>query len=201
MARYLLLLITVCLMSLNQVPAQQPSYRYRIKLIDARGKSITGADSLFSISSIAPDGSFYRPINYIIPGEIKSTTPESWLLNEYYRDIREFHLIQILNKQTRDTMTFFYKKYYKYYTYPNGGNFLFLDSIRFSKGYYIIHQRPSLKDWNMKVSSAKLTLMENRTEFFEYVAMKTSVRKLKPRMTCFIAKIVMEKIKHPNQFL
>lgn len=185
MTRYLLLLITVCLTSLNQAAAQQPSYGYRFKLIGANGKFITDADSLFSISSIATDGSFYRAIKYFTPSGINPTTPENWLLYEYYRDIREFHLIQILNKQTRDTMTFFYKKYYKYRTYESVDNVPFPDSIRFSKGYYIIHERPSLKDWNIKVKSRKLTLLPSRDEFFKYVSMKTNVGHSGPKKEVF----------------
>lgn len=177
MTRYLLFSIAVCLTFLNHATAQQPSYGYRFKVIDANGKFITDADSLFSISSIRPDGSRCSSLSYgDHNGRAETAFYESWMLYEYYNHIREFHLIRILNKKSRDTMTIFYKKYSKYQTYADEHQHP-PDVIKFTKGYFVLHNRPSLKDWNMKGKSEKIIQAFNQTNFRNYIENDVSVRR------------------------
>lgn len=66
-------------------------------------------------------------------------------------------------------MTIFYRKHSKYHTYAVEDNKPSLDTIKFSKGYYVAHNRPSLKDWNRTRRSKKLEVFSIRTDFLNYI--------------------------------
>jgi len=71
-------------------------------------------------------------------------------------------------------MTIFQKKYSRYRLYAAEDRHP-LDVIRFTKGYFVLHNRPSLKDWDMKGTSKKIIQSLNQTGFQNYITKDSSL--------------------------